>query len=180
MSILKVAKLGHPILRDAAKPVPVSEIAGNQIQRLIENMIETMREYEGVGLAAPQVHESLQIAVIEAMEYPPETKLSPTPLSVLINPAMTIVSERLDEDWEGCLSIPDLRGLVPRYQEIKVQAYDQKGRLLEFRAQGFQARVIQHEYDHLIGKVFLERMRGFESLSYLKEFSRFWKKHDED
>jgi peptide deformylase len=93
---------------------------------------------------------------------------------------LTIISEKLDEDWEGCLSIPDLRGLVPRYQVIKVQAYDQSGQLLDFKAQGLQARVIQHEYDHLIGKVFLERMRSLESLSYLKEFSRFWKRKDED
>lgn len=180
MSLLKVARLGHPVLRNIAKPIPVSEIPGGQIQDLIENMIETMREYEGVGLAAPQVHESLQIAVIDALEYPEKTKLSPTPLMVLINPALTILSEKLDEDWEGCLSIPDLRGLVPRYQAIKVQAYDQSGKLLEFKALGLQARVIQHEYDHLIGKVFLERMRSLESLSYLKEFSRYWKRKDDD
>ena len=180
MSLLKVAKLGHPVLREIAKPVPVSEIHGGQIQDLIENMIETMREYEGVGLAAPQVHESLQITVIDALDYPEKSKLSPTPLMVLINPTLTVFSEKLDEDWEGCLSIPDLRGMVPRYQEIKVQAYDQNGKLLEFKAHGLQARVIQHEYDHLIGKVFLERMRTLESLSYLKEFSRFWKKKGED
>lgn len=180
MSLLKVARLGHPVLRDISKPVPVSKIFGSQIQDLIKNMIETMREYEGVGLAAPQVHESLQIAVIDGLEYPEKAKLSPTPLMVLINPALTIISEKLDEDWEGCLSIPDLRGLVPRYRQIKVQAYDQEGKLLEFKAQGLQARVIQHEHDHLIGKVFLERMRSLESLSYLKEFSRFWKRKNED
>ena len=180
MSLLKVAKLGHPVLREIADPVPVSKIGGSQIQRLIENMVETMREYEGAGLAAPQVHESLQIAIIETLEYPAKTKLSSTPLMVLINPAITVTSEKLDEDWEGCLSIPNMRGLVPRYQEIKVQAYDQNGNLLKFAAQGLQARVIQHEYDHLIGKVFLERMRNLESLSYLKEFTKYWKKQKKD
>jgi len=180
MSLLKVARLGHPVLRDIAKPIPVREIPGSQIQRLIDNMIETMREYEGAGLAAPQVHESLQIAVIDVLEYPLKTKLNPTPLTVLINPSLTVLSERLDEDWEGCLSIPDMRGLVPRYQKIKVQAYDQSGNLLDFKAQGLQARVIQHEYDHLIGKVFPERMRSLESLCYLKEFSKYWKKQNKD
>ncbi len=180
MSLLKVARLGHPVLREVAKPVPVSGIPGSQIQGLIEDMIETMREYEGVGLAAPQVHESLQIAVIDALEYPETTKLSPTPLMVLINPTLTISSEKLDEDWEGCLSIPDLRGLVPRYKQIKVQAYDESGKVVEFKAQGLQGRVIQHEYDHLIGKVFLERMRSLESLCFLKEFSRYWKTKDEE
>jgi len=180
MSLLKVARLGHPVLREVAKSVPVSEIPGSQIQGLIEDMIETMSEYEGVGLAAPQVHESLQIAVIDALEYPETTRLSPTPLMVLINPTLTIISEKLDEDWEGCLSIPDLRGLVPRYKQIKVQAYDKSGKVMEFNAQGLQGRVIQHEYDHLIGKVFLERMRSLESLCFLKEFSRYWKTKDEE
>lgn len=180
MSLLKVARLGHPVLREVAKPVPVSGISGSPIQGLIEDMIETMREYEGVGLAAPQVHESLQIAVIDALEYPEKTRLSPTPLMVLINPTLTIISEKLDEDWEGCLSIPDLRGLVPRYKQIKVQAYDKSGKVMEFKAQGLQGRVIQHEYDHLIGKVFLERMRSLESLCFLKEFSRYWKTKDEE
>ena len=180
MSILKVARLGHPVLREVAKSVPISEIPGSPIQGLIEDMIETMREYEGVGLAAPQVHESLQIAVIDALEYPETTRLSPTPLMVLINPTLTIISENSDEDWEGCLSIPDLRGLVPRYKLIKVQAYDKSGKVMEFKAQGLQGRVIQHEYDHLIGKVFLERMRSLESLCFLKEFSRYWKTKDEE
>jgi peptide deformylase len=179
MSHLKV-ELGHPVLREIAKPVPVSEVPGGQIQGLIENMIETMREYDGVGLAAPQVHESLQIAVIDALEYPETTRLSPTPLMVLINPTLTIISEKLDEDWEGCLSIPDLRVLVPRYKQIKIQAYDKSGKVMEFNAQGLQGRVIQHEYDHLIGKVFLERMHSLESLCFLKEFSRYWKTKDEE
>jgi peptide deformylase len=92
---------------------------------------------------------------------------------VLINPALTVVSEKMIEGWEGCLSIPDLRGLVPRYEEIRVQAYDSGGKRLNFQAGDFLARVIQHEHDHLIGKVFLDRMRGFESLAFLNEFSKY-------
>ncbi len=179
MSILKVAKLGHPVLRRTAQPVKADEIASPAIQRLIQDMIETMREYAGVGLAAPQVHESLQIIVIEALEPSEDRKDQTTPLTVLINPALTIISERIVEDWEGCLSIPDLRGLVPRYQEIRVQAYDSGGKLLNFHAHDFFGRVIQHEHDHLIGKVFLDRMRSFESLTYLKEFSKYWQSSDD-
>ena len=97
---------------------------------------------------------------------------------VLINPVLTIVSENLHEDWEGCLSIPDLRGLVPRYRQIKVQAYDSSGRVVDFQAQDFLARVIQHEHDHLMAKVFFDRMRSFESLSYLQEFARYWQRKE--
>ena len=159
-------------MRRVAKPIEVKQISGPKIQQLIQNMIETMREYGGVGLAAPQVHESLQIIVIEALGNVRKEEDS-TPLTVLINPSLTIVSRRLIEDWEGCLSIPDLRGLVPRYQEVRVQAYDPLGNAISLHAKGFLARVIQHEQDHLIGKIFLDRMRSFESLAYLKEFSKY-------
>ena len=178
MSILKVAKLGNPVLREIAKPIPLEEIKNSEIQRLIQDMIETMREYEGVGLAAPQVHKSLQICVIESIDRSRGEDGNTTPLMVLINPVLTIVSENLHEDWEGCLSIPDLRGLVPRYRQIKVQAYDSSGRVVDFQAQDFLARVIQHEHDHLMAKVFFDRMRSFESLSYLQEFARYWQRKE--
>jgi len=177
VSILKVAKLGNPVLREVAPLVPADAIKGQEIQRLVQDMVETMREYGGVGLAAPQVHRSLQIAVIEELEG--SEKGRKAALQVLINPTLTILAERLEEDWEGCLSIPDLRGRVPRYQEIRVQARDHTGRKVEFKAKGFHARVIQHEHDHLLGKVFFDRMRNFESLTYLREFSRYWKKEDD-
>jgi peptide deformylase len=179
MSILKVARLGHPVLRDVAKPVTVEQISSSGVQRLIQDMVETMREYEGVGLAAPQVHESMQIMAIEALPHSDKPEQKETPLMVLINPALTVVSQRMIEDWEGCLSVPDLRGLVPRYQEIRVQAYDSEGKPLNFHARDFLARVIQHEHDHLIGKVFLDRMRSFESLAFLNEFSKYWQRDEE-
>jgi len=100
------------------------------------------------------------------------------PLSVLINPALTVLSEQVIEDWEGCLSIPDMRGLVPRPVEIKVQAYNPAGKPINFRARDFYARVIQHEYDHLVGKVYLDRMRSMASLTFLPEFSRYWRKKE--
>jgi peptide deformylase len=174
MSILKVAKLGNPVLRQISQPVPKEAIKSHVIQRLIKDMIATMREYGGVGLAAPQVHESVQIAVIEGLEGTRQGKQKPTQLQVLINPTLTVVSDELVEDWEGCLSIPDLRGQVPRYREVQVRALGPEGEQVDFRAAGFHARVIQHEHDHLIGKMFLDRMRSFESLSFLAEFTRYW------
>jgi peptide deformylase len=180
MSILKVARLGNPVLRQIAKPVPIEVIKGHEIQRLIKDMVVTMREYGGVGLAAPQVHQSVQIAVIEGLESAKPDKQKPTQLQILINPSVTVVSDNLAEDWEGCLSVPDLRGKVPRYREIQVRALDAEGQPIDFRAAGFHARVIQHEHDHLIGKVFLDRMHSFESLTFLREFSRYWQEETEE
>ncbi len=180
MSILKIAQLGNPVLREPARSVLPKEISSPPVQQLIRDMIETMREYEGVGLAAPQVHRPLQIIVVEALGDPKESREDATPLTVLINPALTVVSENPEEDWEGCLSIPEFRGLVPRYTEIKVQALDSSGKALSFHAKSFFARVIQHEHDHLIGKVFLERMRSLDSLTFLKEFARFWQKQKQE
>jgi peptide deformylase len=177
MAILKVANLGNPVLRIPAEPV--KNIQAPDIQRLIDDMIETMREYHGVGLAAPQVHRSLQVMTIEGEQdtpTPPDPHASPT---VLINPRIVPVSERLEEDWEGCLSVPNLRGRVPRYTDIEVQAHDRRGKPLKFTATDFFARVIQHEYDHLIATVFLDRMKSLETLTFLEEYGRYWAQHED-
>ncbi len=174
MSILKVARLGNPVLRRAAGEVPPDRLPAPEIQKLIGDMVETMREHDGVGLAAVQVHEPVQIAVLEVAENPRYPQKPQVPLSVLINPRITPLSDEMEEDWEGCLSIPELRGKVLRYQSIRVQGLDRQGRELDFVARGFHARVIQHEWDHLNGKVFLDRMRDFSTLTYLQEFSRYW------
>lgn len=178
MAILKVAILGNPVLRAAAEPV--KNIQAPEIQRLIDDMIETMREHRGIGLAATQVHRSLQIAVIEEEAEPRSSKGVSRPLTVLINPRFTPVTDQMVEDWEGCLSIPDLRGKVPRYKEIEVQAHDRRSRLLHLKASDFFARVIQHEYDHLTGTVFLDRMKSFETLTYLDEYARYWARQEDD
>jgi len=174
MAILKVARLGHPVLRKVAAPLSVTEIQSAPIQKFIDDMIETMKEYNGVGLAADQVHESKQIAVLEVADNPRYPEKPPVPLTVLINPQITPLSEETEDDWEGCLSIPDLRGKVPRFKSLRVQALDRNGRELSFTANGFHARVIQHEWDHLNGKVYLDRMRDLSSLAFLTEFARFW------
>lgn len=174
MSILKVARLGHPVLRNVAKDLASKEISTRETQRLIDNMIETMKEYDGVGLAAVQVHVPRQIAVLEVANNPRYPQKPEVPLSVLINPKIEPLSEEMEEDWEGCLSIIEMRGKVPRYKEIKVVGRNREGKEVDFVASGFHARVIQHEWDHLQGKVFLDRMKDLSTLTYLPEYSRYW------
>ena len=169
MSILKVCRLGHPVLRLEAKRVGKDALAVPAVQTLIDNMVETMIEYSGVGLAAPQVHESLSIAVIES-----RGPRGDIPLMVLVNPDVTVLDEEFIEDWEGCLSIPELRGRVPRWRKLRVDALDRHGEQIQFVAEGFTARVIQHEFDHLMGKVYLDRMRDFKTLTHFMEFQRYW------
>lgn len=178
MAILKVANLGNPILRIPAEPV--QNIQAPEIQRLIDDMIETMREYHGVGLAAPQVHRSLQIVTIEAGPDAATPSVSPESPTILINPRIVPGTERVEEDWEGCLSVPNLRGKVPRYVDIEVQAHDRRGKAIKLTASDFFARVIQHEHDHLIGTVFLDRMKSLETLTFLEEYGRYWARHEDD
>lgn len=169
--ILKVARIGHPVVRRAARPVAEEAIATPDFQRLIDDMVETMREYEGVGLAAPQVHVGLRLAVLE-VEASDERARDAVPLTVLINPRIVPLGEERLAGWEGCLSIPDLRGEVPRLAKLRLLALDRAGRPYTVEAEGFHARVIQHECDHLDGRVYLDRMEGLRSLSFLSEFER--------
>lgn len=176
MAILKVTRLGHPVLRQVAQLVPVQSILRPEFQQFIDDMIETMHEYEGVGLAAPQVHVSQQVAVLEVSKHPRYPDAPSVPLTVLINPRVTMLSEEKVDGWEGCLSIPDLRGVAPRYRELRVEALDRQGQPLDFVARDFHARVIQHEYDHLQGKVYMDRMSSLETLAHLLEWQRYWLK----
>jgi peptide deformylase len=169
MSILKVCHLGHPVLRMESRRVSPGSLGSASTQKLIDDMLETMVEYYGVGLAAPQIHESLAIAVIES-NGPRGT----IPMTVLVNPEVTVLDDELIEDWEGCLSIPDFRGLVPRWRKLRVDALDRKGKKIKITAEGFFARVIQHEFDHLMGKVYLDRMPDLKTLTHLPEFQRYW------
>jgi len=184
MSILKIAHMGHPVLRARARPLHPSEIRTPKIQQLIDDMFETMKEYQGVGLAAPQVHEGLRVFVAGipptrrgAEDGEPdqdEDDEDDVPLIALINPEIVAVGKDTVEDWEGCLSIPDIRGRVPRARQISVRAYDRAGKRVEMDASGFTARVIQHETDHLDGVLFFDRMKNFQSLTFMEEFGRYW------
>ena len=176
MSILKVARMGHPVLRVKARALDRAEIKSASIQKLIDNMMETMVEYRGVGLAAPQVHEGVRLFVASLDADEEDEGSEPRPPLAIVNPEITIVGTDIVDDWEGCLSIPDVRGRVPRAREIKVRAFDRMGERIELSAHGFAARVIQHETDHLDGTLFLDRMRSFETLTFLDEYSRYWLK----
>ena len=174
MAILKVARLGHPVLRTVAAPVPVPEIRLPETQRLIDDMIETMREHNGAGLSATQVHTLKQIAVIEVLSNPRYPDAPQIPLTVIVNPIVTPLTDAMEEGWEGCLSIPDLRGMVPRYAEVRLEAYDRAGEPVNLIAKDFFARVIQHETDHVNGVVFLDRMKDFSTLTHLAEWNKYW------
>ena len=173
MAILKVARLGHPVLRRIAEPVSPEAIGSPEIQRLIDDMLETMDEYDGAGLAAPQVHVSRRVVIYGVHANPRYPDAEDVPLTVLVNPKITPATSETAEDWEGCLSVPDLRGRVPRFTRVHVQAYGRDGKPMRFTAEGFHARVVQHECDHLDGKVYLDRMSSLESLSFLPEFHKY-------
>lgn len=152
-------------------------------------MFETMREYAGIGLAAPQIHEGVRLFVAGLRASRLTGAMSDDtemPFIALINPVITPVtapgaaSPATDEDWEGCLSIPDIRGLVTRPKSISVTALNRQGKKIELQASGLPARVIQHETDHLDGVLFFDRMTSFESLTFLDEYSRFWRKNDDE
>ncbi len=172
MAILKVARLGNPVLRRRGEELTRSQIRSAEIQRLIDDMIETLGEHDGVGLAAPQVHASLRLVVIEVPASSDGTRAA-VPMTVLANPVVTPKGDLQGFDWEGCLSIPDMRGLVPRFTEVHIEALDRQGRPLSLEARDFFARVVQHECDHLDGVLYLDRMPDLKSLSFLHEFERF-------
>lgn len=177
MAILKVSRLGHPVLRSKAQALDPRSIASPGVQRLIDDMFDTMREYSGVGLAAPQVHEGVRVFVAGLRPGPIGAEIAEQdemPLMALVNPEITLVGKPVDLGWEGCLSIPDIRGRVPRAPEVQVKAMDRTGSPVSFTAKGFPARVIQHENDHLDGILFFDRMRTLESLTYLEEYDRYW------
>jgi peptide deformylase len=180
MAILKVAHMGHPVLRAKARPLEAAEIRSPALQQLVDDMFETMAEYQGVGLAAPQVHTSVRLFVagFPEPEDHDEDDEPAMPQMALINPEITIVGKEVQEDWEGCLSIPEVRGRVPRATQIVVRAYDRHGKRVEIKAANFTARVIQHETDHLDGVLFFDRMKSLETLTFLEEFSRYWSRRD--
>jgi peptide deformylase len=175
MSILKVARMGHPVLRERARPVDTSELKDPLFQKLIDDMVETMHEYHGVGLAAPQVHEGLRLFVA-VLDDDPDSESEAT---VIINPDIIPNASDKREGWEGCLSIPDIRGMVPRFTDITLLALDRHGKQIELKLKDFSARVAQHETDHLDGVLFFDRMTSMQSLTYLEEYSKYHSKDDD-
>lgn len=169
MSILKVARLGHPVLREIAAPIEPREIRGPEIQRLIRDMFETMAEYNGVGLAAPQVHVSKRLVLVGGGEDEAGEPL----VRVLINPEVRATTTETIGMWEGCLSVPGLRGFVERPRAVEVKAYNEQGQKQQFTLEGFPAVVMQHECDHLDGVLFTDKLKDTRLLAFEDEAERF-------
>lgn len=167
---LEIVRLGHPVLRQVAEPVPEAMLASAELAELARGMVHTMFSEEGVGLAAPQVAEPLRLFAYWVPRADGAREVEPT---VLVNPEIRPVGDDTADGWEGCLSIPGLRGVVPRFQRLKVKARTVGGEPVSFTADGFHARVIQHEFDHLDGIVFLDRMTSMQSLAFEQEWEEF-------
>jgi len=168
--MLKIAKLGNPILRKVAAPINPREIRSSDIQGLIDEMFDVMYDEPGIGLAAPQVSRSVQLVVMGCKDD------GGFPETVLINPSIVYYGPEQVENWEGCLSVDGLRGRVIRPSVVRVKGLDRQGKALDFEATGLFAVCIQHELDHLIGKVFLDRMTNMSTLTQLHEFQQYWQK----
>jgi len=183
MAILKIARMGHPVL--AAKARPVANPAAPEIRRLVADMVETMIDANGAGLAAPQVHVPLRVVVFQAPEERADPGLSEAerfdhtaPLTVLVNPEIEVMGGETEAGWEGCLSVPGLRGVVERSAHISYRGFDLEGRRIERTARGFHARVVQHEVDHLDGILYPQRMGDLSKLIFESE-TRHWVKDEE-
>jgi peptide deformylase len=183
MAILKIARMGHPVLAKRAEPV--MDPTDPEIRRLVADMIETMIDANGAGLAAPQVHAPLRLVVFQAPEGRSDPGLSEAerydhtaPLTVLINPDIQIIGGEREGGWEGCLSVPGLRGFVERAAHIRYRGFDHEGRMIERTARGFHARVVQHECDHLDGVLYPSRMRDLSQLIFESEAHHRARKED--
>ena len=177
MAILRVAQLGHPVLRLDAEPVTPEELASDAFQQLCEDLLETMEEYDGAGLAAPQVHVSKRVVCLTLSDdVGPE---------FLVNPVITPLSDSVRRTWEGCLSVEGMRGLTERCDHVRVDALDRHGQPVSYELQGFPAVVVQHECDHLDGVIYVDRVLP-RSLVFTREYRRwgapeeYAKGYDED
>ena len=167
MAILKVARLGHPVLRHKASDVEVKDIKAGKFRSLIDDMIETMHEYEGVGLAGPQVHLPMRIFVFEVEEKVAKRRgVAKLSAGVFFNATYEGIGKDTITDWEGCLSVPFLGGETPRFQRIRIRGVDHEGKAAEFEVEDFTARIFQHEIDHTDGRVYLDRMPDLTTLGY--------------
>lgn len=179
MAIRKIARMGHPVLRDPAKRV--EDPTRPEIRLILRDMIDTMIDAKGAGLAAPQIYEPLRMVIFEAPKQRAEAEAGGAepdlaayaPRTVLINPEIEILTEETAQGWEGCLSVPGLRGLVPRYTHLRYRGINEDGQAIEREARGFHARVVQHECDHLDGVLFPQRMGDMRSLVFESEWVEF-------
>lgn len=171
MTLLKIAQVGHPVLRQVARDLSLVELQSEKWQTFIADLIETMRDANGAGLAANQVYTPVRICALEVKANNPRYPYKPEiPLTVLVNPRVTPLSEETFENYEGCLSVPDMRGVVDRYAEVSVEYLTPEGEPKTITAKGITAGTYQHEIDHLDGKLFLDRVKDPATLSTWKNF----------
>lgn len=166
MAVLPVLRMGHPLLRQVA--APVDAFGTSQLRSLVADMDDTMRSLDGAGLAAPQIGVSLRVVIFEVRANRRYPGVEQVPHTVLVNPVLEPLGEQTDDGWEGCLSVPGMRGLVPRFSRLRYRGYDVDGLPIDRTVEGFHARVVQHETDHLDGILYPQRIRdlrefGFES-----------------
>lgn len=171
---LSIAKLGDPILRQVAAEIPTSDILSGDVQSFIDDLIQTKREANGAGIAAPQVSKSWRVFVVEVQDNPRYPYKPNYPLTVVINPIVTLLTEERFMNFEGCLSIPDLRGELPRCPEIRVQGLDRNARPLDFQVRGITAGTFQHENDHLDGVLFVDHVVDSRTLCTWDEFQKHY------
>lgn len=174
MAVRRVLNLGHPLLREVARPLSAGEIAAPELRALITDMVDTLHDYGGIGLAAPQIGESVRLAIIEIAGGPTRYgELEAMPLSVFINPQIEVVDPTTAGYWEGCLSVPGLRGFVERPRHVRIRYTTLAGEPAELELRGFTATVFQHEFDHLDGKLFVDRLADSRLLSFEREYERY-------
>lgn len=176
MPIRKIATIGHPVLRQVARELSREELRAPEMQRFIDELIETMRDANGAGLAANQVYEPVQVCAIEVKDNPRYPYKPNVPLTVLVNPVIEPLAEETFDNYEGCLSVPNLRGVVPRYTQVRVRAWDRHGEPIDAVVRGLTAGTYQHEIDHLYGKLFVDRVKDTRTLTTWQDFERYHQK----
>lgn len=175
MALRKIATVGHPVLRQRARDITREELASPPIQRLIDDMVDTMRDAGGAGIAANQVHEPVRLCVVEIADNPRYPYKPNWPLTILVNPTVEATTDETFMNSEGCLSVPNLRGEVRRFTGVRVRAWDRRGKDLAFDVKGLTAGTFQHEVDHIDGKLFVDGVVDTRTLSTWTDFERFHK-----
>lgn len=173
MALLKIATIGHPVLRQRARELTREELASPAAQRFIDDLVDTMRDASGAGIAANQVYEPVRVCVIEVADNPRYPYKPKWPLTVLVNPVVEATTGETFSNFEGCLSVPNLRGRVPRFAAVRVRAWDRAGEPLDFPVRGLTAGTFQHELDHLDGTLFVDRVADTRTLCTWGDFERF-------
>jgi peptide deformylase len=173
MGLRKIATIGHPVLRQRARELERDELTRVEVQRLIDDLVDTMRDANGAGIAANQVHEPIRVCVVEIADNPRYPFKPNWPLTILVNPALEATTTETFLNFEGCLSVPNLRGQVPRLTGVRVHAWDRTGQEVDFEVKGLTAGTFQHEVDHLDGKLFVDRVPDTRTLCTWADYERF-------